>query len=64
MQSIALTGSSRMADDWEKKKFDIKIVAHKFKGTVFINKTCIYLDFNIIFLKKKFKQNGKYKHHN
>lgn len=53
-----------MAGDWETKKFEFKIIAHKFKGTTFIIKTCMYLDFNIIFVKKKFKQNGKYEHHN
>lgn len=51
-----------MAGDWKKNKFEIKIIAQTFKGTAFIIKTCIYLDFNKIFVKKKFKQNGKYKH--
>lgn len=53
-----------MAGDWEKKKFEIKIIVHKFRGTVFINKTCIYLEFNIVFVKKIFKQNGKYENRN
>lgn len=45
-----------MAGDWE-KKIEIQTIAHKFKGMLFVNKTCIYLDFNLIFVKKKSKQN-------
>lgn len=41
-----------MAGDWKEKKFKIKSTAHKFKGTLFINMACTYLDFNMIFVKK------------
>lgn len=42
-----------MAGDWKEKKFKIKSIARKFKGTLFINMACTYLDFNMIFVKKK-----------